>query len=225
MQLSPDILLDITILSGDLAGSYVAYVLGAHRLGLRVTVPMVLNEYRPLPAGTEIECSFTLDNVRWHFQSQVLGYEGGSHPDMIISSPSHLAPRERRELFRVNVGLPTLFWVEEPFWGEPTRTVNISLGGACVRTSRILPRGLPVLLQIYMGDSADSLMTFHGQVVWSRYVGTTPQTGVRFNPLSASDESLLSRYLIECELRLRESGLGTTVVNTREPDCSARSSH
>jgi len=202
LSLTSNTLLDIRVPSGEMVGAYVAYVLGAHRLGLRVTVPMVLNQYRPLPAGTDIECSFTQDNMRWYFQSQVLGYESGGQSDMIITTPAHLTPRERRALFRVNVALPALFWVEEPFWGEQTQTVNLSLGGVCVRTSKILKRGLPVMVQIQMRDS---LTTFRGQVVWSRYVGVTSRTGVRFGRLSTSEEELLSRFLMEVELRAREN--------------------
>jgi c-di-GMP-binding flagellar brake protein YcgR len=101
---------------------------------------------------------------------------------------------ERREFPRV----PTTLDVEIALAGDErllsASTVDLSLGGACLRTSRAFPDGETVLLAV---SGPDRLVVAHGEVVACRALldEESVEMRVRFVGLSRTRREALARLL------------------------------
>jgi type IV pilus assembly protein PilZ len=70
---------------------------------------------------------------------------------------------------------------------------SLSTGGVFIRTSRPLPIGTELLMEIVLEDQPDRAVRLRGKVVWDRHVGRDDGMGVRFlEPLPEDLRKLLT---------------------------------
>ncbi len=76
--------------------------------------------------------------------------------------------------------------------------MNLSLGGAFVRTDDPAPPGTQVMLRVYEHEDA-APMPIHGEVVWTRQLGqgTPVGMGVRFTQISPDDLPRMKAFLAQ----------------------------
>jgi uncharacterized protein (TIGR02266 family) len=76
--------------------------------------------------------------------------------------------------------------------------MNMSLGGAFVRTDTPVPPGQPVMLRIYLDESSQPI-SIAGEVVWWRAPGQgkEPGMGVKFTQMSAAESARFKGFLAE----------------------------
>ena len=74
--------------------------------------------------------------------------------------------------------------------------MNMSLGGAFVRTDQPVPPGQPVTLRIYLDESKQPV-SVSGEVVWWRAPGQgkEPGMGVKFTQMAPKELSMFKEYL------------------------------
>jgi uncharacterized protein (TIGR02266 family) len=82
--------------------------------------------------------------------------------------------------------------------------LNLSLGGAFIKTETPVPSGQPVMLRIFL-DPAGQPLSFAGEVVWSRSTGGDKEAGmgVKFTQMTPGELAQFKEFLaglIEADL-------------------------
>ena len=109
---------------------------------------------------------------------------------------SHDNGSERRARPRVSVAIEVKLHAPEHHYMLMSRTIDLSTGGAFVRTNRPLPIGAPVTVSFNRGNDRNPLM-LDGEVVRSGTADGGRQRGIaiRFTDLSDLDEMLISELI------------------------------
>lgn len=201
MQLPSQTVVILRAKVGDKATDYVSYALGPSRWGIRLSIPMILNQAFTLPTGTQVHISFVLNNKFMEFQSYVMGYEQTVPPSMVIAEPTIVAEGNRRRYFRLKKELPISYIAEVPqVMAERTNTADLSLGGLSMVTRVVFGRGTHMTMNL---DLPEQTMVLTGTVAWSGFKGKLALTGVEFTKVSESNLKVLSKYLQGLEREVR----------------------
>lgn len=177
--------------------TFISEVLGPHRYGLCLTVPRLYNQYYPMVTGSEMICQYVDKGRLWQFQTYVMGYEQTVPPRMVVAEPGGIEEANRRMTLRFRTDLSVHYLVEGPLLaGERTRTVDLSLGGLCIVTSRLLEPHTRMALTLELPE-----ITFQsdGVVRWSAFKGKTALAGVRFDGIRGQGEAALHKFLVSME--------------------------
>ena len=183
---------------GDDSGTtFLSEMLGPSRYGMTLTIPRIYDKYFPIPAGTEILCQFVDKGRLWQFQSYIMGYDQAVPPHMIVPAPTSLEEANRRGSLRFRVELPVNYLIEGPqLVGEQTRTHDVSLGGLCAVTGRILEPNTRIALTL---ELPDHVIQGDAVVRWSAFRGRTPLAGVQFEGIRGHGATALHKYLVALE--------------------------
>jgi c-di-GMP-binding flagellar brake protein YcgR len=201
LELKPQTELTLRIVDDPQQTHYISYVLGYSRIGLCVTIPRVLHQSYALPVGTRLTASYGVGGSLCEFDTLVLGYQRVQPVCMVLQPPSEIRQRDRRDSFRLKVRLPVSYVSEGPrAFGERTYTVNLSMGGLAMVTSRFLPVGAAVNLVLELPDQQ---LTLSGRVSWSEYRGTQRQSGIEFQNVPPRSQKILGRALFQLERQTR----------------------
>lgn len=193
MQLPTQTVVILRARVGERVADYVSYVLGPSRWGIRLSIPMILNQAFTLPTGTQVHISFVLNNKFMEFESYVMGYEQTVPPSMVIAEPTIVAEGNRRRYLRLKKELPISYMADAPqVMAERTNTSDLALGGLSMVTRVVFGRGTHMTINL---DLPEQTLVLTGTVVWSGFKGKLALTGVEFTKLSESHLKMLSKYL------------------------------
>jgi c-di-GMP-binding flagellar brake protein YcgR len=182
---------------------YICTLLGYGRYGLQLSLPQILTQTYSLPVMTPLVVYFIAPsgNQLLSFKSYVMGYERTEPPCMVIAFPNSIETAERRATLRYPVEVPVAYMAEaEEVFGEHTRTIDISLGGLRMVTSRVLAPGTPLSLTLQLPE--DTLL-LSGMVVWSSFRGRRAMAGVQFTRMKESAQAALAKFLADKERQIK----------------------
>jgi c-di-GMP-binding flagellar brake protein YcgR len=84
------------------------------------------------------------------------------------------------------------------FFRAKTKTVDISLGGIGLVISSRCPKGMSVILKIFLRTDKARSIRLAGRVVWQeQYPCAGYRTGIAFNHLSDADREKLSNFMFQ----------------------------
>ena len=180
--------------------AYSSTLIGYGRYGLQLTLPQLLTQTYSLPAQAKVVCSYLspggLDLLA--FQSYVMGYEATTNPPlMVIAAPTSVESYNRRSARRFAVELEVGYMANiAGVIGERTKTMDLSIGGLRMQTSKPLPEGIILSLTLSLPDYT---LLMGASVSWSGFRGRTSMAGVRFTSMKSSDTATLAKYLNHLE--------------------------
>ena len=197
------VLLTVTVRHDGKTTDFTCTTVGYSHYGLQVTLPQVLDRYYTLPATTMLECTFITPkgNQRLGFKSYVMGYERTEPPLMVLALPDALEHRERRAAARWPVQLPLGYIAgDNAFFAERTHTVDLSMTGLQMITSRLLPLTTPLTITL---DLTEETVLLNGLVIWSAFRGRRAGCGIHFTRLGTREAKLIAGHLQALERELR----------------------
>jgi len=114
---------------------------------------------------------------------------------------------ERRQHERIEIGMHTRLSLSEDYGGRDiefegfAKTRNLSIGGAFIESTYLLPVGFPMNLEMKMDER--EMLVARGEVVHSRgeESGLPPGMGIRFTYVDADNRERLLRYFVSDRIR------------------------
>ncbi|HWI61777.1 MAG TPA: PilZ domain-containing protein [Symbiobacteriaceae bacterium] len=186
--------------------TYTSTILGMGRYGLQMSLPQLLTASYSLPVQTKLTCTYIAPTGHdlLSFQTYVMGYERTEPPLMVIATPSLIESTNRRTSRRYPVAIQVGYVTDvQGVFGEQTQTVDLSMGGLCMRTFRPLPESIPLSMTLEL--TRDELILASGTVAWSGFRGRVSMAGVRFTAMKSGDAKALAQFLNQLERELAGS--------------------
>ena len=114
---------------------------------------------------------------------------------------------ERRQHDRIEIEMHTRLSLSEDYRGHDiefegfAKTRNLSIGGAFIESTYLLPVGFPMNLEMKMDER--EMLVARGEVVHSRgeESGFSPGMGIRFTYVDADNRERLLRYFVSDRIR------------------------
>lgn len=188
-------MLTVTIGHGGKGTDFTCTTVGFNRYGLQVTLPQVLDRVYTIPATTPLVCTFITPkgNQRLGFKTYVMGYERTEPPLMVLALPDALEHHERRAAARWPIEL-TLGYIagDNAFYAERTHTVDLSMTGLQMITSRLLPEATPLTITL---DLPNETVLLSGLVIWSAFRGRRAGCGVHFTRMGSKEAKAIAGVL------------------------------
>ncbi|HYF94389.1 MAG TPA: PilZ domain-containing protein [Symbiobacteriaceae bacterium] len=180
--------------------AYSSTLIGYGRYGLQLTLPQLLTQSYSLPAQAKVLCSYLSPGGHdlLAFHSYVMGYEATTNPPlMVIAAPQSVESYNRRSARRFPVELSVGYMASvKGVFGEHTKTIDLSISGLRMQTSKPLPDGTALSLTLTLPDD---VLLLGGSVAWSGFRGRTSMTGVRFTAMKSADAAALAKFLNQLE--------------------------
>ncbi len=111
---------------------------------------------------------------------------------LLAVARQELQPEALRSAARIEVALPVrLSWANK----ESRETlIDLSVGGAFVRTHEAIPAGMQVGLAVRV-PGALLATRLSGRVAWTRHIGAAPGIGIRFDAVSPDMQKIVQRLM------------------------------
>jgi c-di-GMP-binding flagellar brake protein YcgR len=209
-SLLPEMRVEVEVMGGEWTGVYATRVASVAGRDVTLEAPIRDGVFVPLRPATPLLVRALSPGGILSFDSEVIGRAAGPPPVVVVARPPRLLVVQRRDSFRVLTRLPVLFDRAAPASLTDARetagvTVNLSCGGAALRSSLPLTVGDRLRIRLPLAGNAPGNLRLAAEVV-----GTTTRrvrfdvervARLRFEGLSLAEENQLSRLVRTLENR------------------------
>ncbi len=182
---------------------YESRILGIDEEGIRIALPQEEGKAVPVPIGGLLTASFACDEALYTFDTEVIGYQKGPHPFLLLSNRKLLIKRiQRRDRFRLKTNiLVKCSYLANSQKEEIKWTRDISGQGTFLQdfSPDEVKVGEGLRLRIFLSRDREPL-TLTGEVTrLTRLAANRYGAAVKFLSLEGERESTLLRCLYEID--------------------------
>jgi c-di-GMP-binding flagellar brake protein YcgR len=209
----PKVNQNIIIEVGDQDQSWKSIVAEVRDKEILISFPSDLSSLGQLQIGTKIEVSYTLNDNKYAFITEIIGRKTENINLLILNKPEKkdISKLQLREDFRVNVNVPLFLKDKE------SKIINLSGGGLLCSCSPDLELNASEVVSVTISlpnfsREKDTTISFQCEVIRVVKVLERNQVALKFLDLNERDQKKIVQFCIEKQrqLRMKELGLNST---------------
>ncbi|MEW5692949.1 MAG: PilZ domain-containing protein [Candidatus Hydrogenedentota bacterium] len=206
--------LNIIISKGKFKGEYVSKVLEKTRLGLIIEYPKKDDELIPFKIGNFLFARYHTKDGNYEFETRLVASQKEPQPFLYVMNPFNIYKLQFRSYVRVD----TMINAEAAEWDEekeidlleklPCKIINISGGGAALKTSKPFQKNKKLLLSFILPGQETPLENIVSNIIrCDKESEEEYKVILEYISIKDSDRDLIIHYTYSEQIRLKRKGL------------------